>query len=391
MYNIEIQKPKAKVVAQDPRFRSIGSLIVKVTNRCNLDCAYCYEKVSKTGQDMDIEVFKKLISTTLFSTRKRSVLVIFHGGEPSLINYEWYKDATSYAKMLAHQNGKKIAFGLQSNLLALNNSKFIELRKLGINFSVSLDGPPEILGGTLRGQDDRTIRKFQDVQKIDRRVGVLFTINKINYDKFPAILKWLDEETETSQFKANVVYSVGAGKRLTPMKAEEIFMAQKTIVDYMIENPQSKLVENNLSADIIRFFESQNSSQTNTLCDEKICGAGKSVFGVNQKGELFPCGRFEHDEYEYRLGDIERNEFDAKELKIFKQEISQFHERNPENWYNCLKCEARFMCNFSCQAFIDRSINKANIECEPTKLRYAYFKSRRNALLPLYHKFKNTK
>jgi uncharacterized radical SAM superfamily Fe-S cluster-containing enzyme len=34
---------------QDFRFSNIDALIIKVTKRCNLDCEYCYEKITKSG------------------------------------------------------------------------------------------------------------------------------------------------------------------------------------------------------------------------------------------------------------------------------------------------------------------------------------------------------
>jgi hypothetical protein len=42
------------------------------------------------------------------------------------------------------------------------------------------------------------------------------------------------------------------------------------------------------------------------------------------------------------------------------------------------------MCNFGCQAFIVRSKVKKNIECEPTKLRLAYYRENRAAIQRLY-------
>lgn len=44
-------------VVQDARFHNVESLIVKITHRCNLDCAYCYEHITK-GSDMPLEVLR---------------------------------------------------------------------------------------------------------------------------------------------------------------------------------------------------------------------------------------------------------------------------------------------------------------------------------------------
>lgn len=41
------------------------------------------------------------------------------------------------------------------------------------------------------------------------------------------------------------------------------------------------------------------------------------------------------------------------------------------------------MCTYACQAFIVQSRSKANVECLPTKMRFAYFKEHRTDLEPV--------
>jgi uncharacterized protein len=175
-----------------------------------------------------------------------------------------------------------------------------------------------------------------------------------------------------NDFKANVVYSVGSGQLLADMQPEQIFLAQKTILDYMLANKLDGALEHNLVWKI-NWLMQQNSHETNSLCHAQHCGAGSKVLGITPDGKILPCGRFQWNDAEYYLGDLSPEVMPETE---FSEKVSDFHSRHPENWFNCGECDAKKICNFGCQAFIARSRSRANVECLPTKMLYAYFQER---------------
>ncbi|WCL82248.1 hypothetical protein PPO43_03915 [Saprospira sp. CCB-QB6] len=58
--------------------------------------------------------------------------------------------------------------------------------------------------------------------------------------------------------------------------------------------------------------------------------------------------------------------------------------RKPENWYDCESCPAQKVCGYGCQAFILRSEEQANLDCLPTKMRFAYYREKESDLKLVY-------
>lgn len=361
----------------DSRFREVSAVIVKVTTRCNLDCKYCYELITNDG-DMTITTFESLVDKILKATSRKRVLFLLHGGEPSLMKPDWFERAAAYARNIAQQCGKHVQIAIQSNILALSDSKLELFKQLDIHLSASMDGPPS-LPNAMRGLAEKAEKTFYRAQELGLRVGVLMTINDSNWNHFREILKWLDYELGARDFKANVITSVGAGINLPSMSPERIFRASVDILEYMYAT-DGRVVEENLSLELRRFFakEGEMIALRNTLCHERQCGAGSTVIGVTPNGHLLPCGRFAWNEARHFLGSLSDDHAEAQEH--YHASLSEFHRLVPESWYDCESCEARPICGFGCQAFIVRSKAQANVECIPTKMKYRYFDENRERL-----------
>jgi uncharacterized protein len=361
----------------DLRFSSVDALIIKVTKRCNLNCEYCYENITKTG-DMDIDVFRSIAQKAFFNSSKNRIQFIFHGGEPTLLPNSWYNGAFEICKTFGQLSGKEASLSIQTNLTRLTDEKIQLFKENDVSVGVSLDGPSD-LSDSMRPGSELAVKNFFRARDSGLDAGILMTINQSNFNKFPMILDWLSNDMAVKDFKANVVYSVGTGNMLPDMKAEEIFMAQKSIVDYMIECKGEKLIEHNLVQQI-DWFSRDNDHETKSLCQSKTCGAGTRVLGITSDGNLLPCGRFQWNDSDYFLGNLAI----ASEIEEFENEVSNFHSLNSANWLDCDNCSARKICGFGCQAFISRSNSRLNVECLATKKLYEYFVERKADILELH-------
>ncbi len=369
--------PHHSLNKQDSRFSNVDALIIKVTKRCNLDCEYCYENITKTG-DMAIETFRNLAEKAFYSTSKKTVQFIFHGGEPTLLPNSWYVEAFEICQTLAEQTGKEASLSIQTNLTHLLDEKIQLFKDYKVSVGASLDGPAD-LDHAMRPGAQRVINNFFRAREHGLKVGVLMTINQSNFNKFEQITEWLCSTIKVSDFKANVVYSVGSGYNINDMQPEQVFEAQKAILDHMIKYNAEGVVEHNLTQQIDWFLR-PNDHETKSLCHAQRCGAGSRVLGITSDGNLLPCGRFQWNNSEFFLGNL--TDFD--DVEEFEYKVDQFHALNPENWFNCQDCSARKICGFGCQAFISRSKSRANVECLPTKLLYQYFVERAEDLTSLH-------
>ncbi|MGB0523929.1 MAG: radical SAM protein, partial [Flammeovirgaceae bacterium] len=306
---------------------------------------------------------------------KSEILFLFHGGEPSLLKNEWYETAISYAQEVAKRYCKRVKFSMQTNLFSVSAAKIDLFKKYNIHLGVSLDGVAHT-AQTQRSGESKVFENYLRIKQAGLKAGILTTINHSNYNQFDKLCPWLVEHAQIKNFKANVVTPVGRGVEMKSLLPEQVFQAQKSIIDFMLAT-NGALIEENLRTEIIRFFEGRTEAET--LCHEQQCGAGSKVLGITPQGKLLPCGRFQWNDTPFFLGSIQETQ-----LADFESKRTEFHHLVPENWYNCSSCEAKKICGFGCQAFIVRSKQQANVDCLPTKMRFAYFKQKEKELRKLY-------
>lgn len=367
----------------DLRLARLRVAVVKLTNRCNIRCKYCYESIVNRGTDMSSETFLDLSERIFASTSESGVLIVFHGGEPTLLDADWFETNLARVHELATKHQKRVRVSIQSNLIDISDDKLQVFRRHNVSLGGSLDNP-KFLTETLRPLATKAVATYQRAQELGLRVGLLATINPSNIAAMPAFCEWLSSDLHVRHFKANIAYAVGAGINLTLPTAEAFFKAQRDIVEFMLET-DGALIEDNLAREIVRFFENHHAGvpRAGTLCDDRRCGAGSKVIGVTPDGTLLPCGRFAWNDAHYYLGNME---VAADGNPSFFESVNRFFELEPQNWQHCDNCAAREICNFGCQAFIVRSKVKLNVECEPTQRRFAYYSANKSRLQKLYAK-----
>jgi uncharacterized protein len=104
----------------------IQTVVMNLTNQCNLSCQYCYEfgadKLAKPEgkpKFMDFETAKAAVDFLLAeSGDRRSIHITFFGGE-TLMNFPLLKQVVTYAVHAAEEQGRHIEFSLTTNATLL--------------------------------------------------------------------------------------------------------------------------------------------------------------------------------------------------------------------------------------------------------------------------------
>lgn len=125
----------------------------KVSSLCNLSCKYCYvyksvdEGWRRQPKLMSPDVARQTALRMLEHLRahdKKSVSIVFHGGEPLLGGLRHIRELISIIKDVFRGSGVTVSLGMQTNLLLLDEDMAEFFLQNNICLGVSLDGPPEV-------------------------------------------------------------------------------------------------------------------------------------------------------------------------------------------------------------------------------------------------------
>lgn len=128
--------------------KKVTTYVLKVASRCNLNCSYCY--MYNLGDETYLGQPKSMTISTIVALSKQldiycesaninSVHIVFHGGEPLLLNREYFIKCIDIFK----SNSPKIefTFSIQTNGVKLDQSWYDLFVKEGVRVGVSFDGP----------------------------------------------------------------------------------------------------------------------------------------------------------------------------------------------------------------------------------------------------------
>jgi uncharacterized protein len=316
-----------------PESFPLQTIVLNVTNQCNLSCQYCYE----FGEDK----------------------VATPEGKPKFMAWETAKSSVDY--LFAESQGRKsvhitffggelkvtIDFSLTTNATLLSPTIIEYLAENAIGVTVSMDGPKEM-------QD-----KFR-----------VFSNGRGSYDIIKPKVQNLLAKHRTRPIAARVTMTSGAMdvKKIYQHLKHELgfhevgFAPVTTSPDrlYSINEPGMDSVLEQFSELADEYLEFalrgehhgfSNVSDTLSELHQGVnkslpCGAGLGMVGVGPSGDIAPCHRFV-DSDQHVLGNVATG--------IDKEKQSDFLTRgNIDTKYDCHECWARPLCAGGChhEAFV---------------------------------------
>jgi uncharacterized protein len=332
----------------------LQSLVMNLTNQCNLSCQYCYE----FGEDkvatpegkpkfMDIETAKAAVDFLLEQSAGRNgIHITFFGGE-TLMNFPLLKQVVTYATEQTEAQGRTVDFSLTTNATLLTPTiiEFLSDNKIGV--TVSMDGPADLhdkLRVFANGMGSYAI--------LEPKVRALIANHKTR--PITARVTLTAGVTDVIRIYRHLKQDLGfheVGFAPVTTSPDRLYAINDRGMDGVLEQFHKLADEylefalrgemhgfSNVSDTISELYQGVNKSHP--------CGAGLGLMGVGPSGDIAPCHRFV-DSDEHALGHISTG--------IDREKQADFLNRGHIGAkYDCHTCWARPLCAGGChhEAFV---------------------------------------
>jgi uncharacterized protein len=328
----------------------LTTMVLNVTNQCNLSCTYCYEygedKIVDTENGrkpkfMSEETARESVDFMLREAGDNPVAhLTFFGGE-TLLNLTVLKSTIAYARARAAEAGKDVDFSLTTNATLLRPDVIEFLAENRVGVTISIDGPKEVQdqfrvfsNGT--GSYDIVIPKVRELLRRHRTrpVGarVTLTTNQLDIRK---IFRHLTEEVG--------FWEVGFAPVTTSPNRD--YAIAEAGFDSMLRQFQALAQEYLEAALAGRHHGFSNVKDTLEEIHKGVskpfpCGAGLGLMGVSTDGDVALCHRFAGSD-DHKLGTV-RTGIDRL------VQIGFLEKHHIADKTDCATCWARPMCAGGC-------------------------------------------
>lgn len=334
----------------------LQTLVLNVTNQCNLSCKYCYE----FGEDrvatpegkpkfMSTETAHAAVDYLLANSHgRRSVSLTFFGGE-TLMNFKVVQSTVEYARAAATSAGKAMDFSLTTNATLLTPKVIDWLAANDVGVTISIDGPREMQdafrvfkGAEGRGTYDVIAPKVKELlaKHKTRPIAARVTLTSQVVDVVH-IFRHLTTELGFQEVGFAPVttspvrlYAIGGGG--LDVVLEHFRALAREYLDCALAGKHHGF--SNVT-DTLRELQSG-------ISKAHPCGAGLGLLGIGPSGDIAPCHRFV-DSDAHKLGHISTGiDSGAQSAFLDRGHISAK--------LGCHECWARPLCSGGCyhEAFV---------------------------------------
>ena len=335
----------------------LATLVLNVTNKCNLSCTYCYEygedkltegkapATPKPASMMATETAKESIDFLLRSAADRSgVTITFFGGE-TLLNFDTIREATMYAESEAAKGDKKVNFALTTNATLLDDDiiDFLIEHRFGVN--ISIDGDREAHDEHRRfksglGSYDLIVPRIKKLLERNRKqpggrpIGARVTVTTSDTG-LQHLFRHLTEELGFDDVGfAPVTSAPGRDYALDGPDYQKLLDEFGVLANEYVECAVTGRRHgfSNLGDLLRELHQGVNKAHP--------CGAGLGLLGVSTEGELGLCHRFV-ESGDHAVGNVRDGVDEEKRTDFLRQ-------GHVENKADCATCFARPVCAGGC-------------------------------------------
>jgi len=298
-----------------------------LTNKCNMQCKYCFEDDKKSGCDLNDKTFKFIIDNNIVK------LISPFGGEP-LIKFPLLLNNYKYCNENKNIQDIHIKNYIITNGLLIEKH-IKEIKENNFNLQISLDGIKE-------SNHNRITKTNINSYDIVMNAIELCYKHKINWSIHGVILKDTIKYISRNYIFTFKLYQKYYGLKETIKRMDgncfsiafeeeysdsdiDLFLNEYSKINNYINNVKDLTKEN--KNQLKKYLFSHIS---------KICSAGMSFSALDGNLDIYPCHRYSlsKDFNKFKLGNIKNiKQFDLKTIKLYNT-LFRLQRRNPIMYSN---------------------------------------------------------
>jgi uncharacterized protein len=350
-----VGEPDAPRAPLPPMPFPLATLVLNVTNKCNLSCTYCYEYGADrltpgsgsegTGSArMSDATARQSIDFLLRSSGDRpQVSVTFFGGE-TLLNVPAIRAATEYAEQRGRETRKRVHFSLTTNATLLTDEvvDFLTAHRFGITVSIDGDQGEQDRHRTFRGGQGSFATVAPRIRQLvatnrarkGRSLGARVTVTA-GATTVVDTYRFLTQELGFDEVGfAPVTAGLGRTWALGEQGYERLLREFAALAeDYVAAAVRGESHGFANLGDLLRELHQG-------VHKAHPCGAGLGLLGVSTEGELGLCHRFVESE-SHALGSLATGLDEGKRTAF----LTQAHV---DRKTDCRTCFAKPLCAGGC-------------------------------------------
>lgn len=301
------------------------TVIIKVTNACDMQCKYCFIEPSVFHKTMKAHTAHRVVHAFLDSDFFESVHFVWHGGEPLLRGRAFFErifaEQRACASRVAYTNST------QTNATHLDDDMLDFLLANDVSIGLSLDGPAPLSDAARRmrrslpvltnndagcatscgsgaesggGAHSITVDAARRLRERGREAGAIVTVNRMNVDSPEAV--YAEFQSRGIHMKINPLTRSGLAD--TPLGADLGITAEEygeflvRVFDAWFDHPDPKITIEPFGQHLARILGDQ---VAHSCFYTRSCH--RFFLGISPDGDLFPCGMFQ-GEPSFRYGNV---------------------------------------------------------------------------------------
>lgn len=306
------------------------ALTIKPTMACNMYCKHCFNgKLLKSSKQVDLESVFRFID--IAASEFKDIKITFHGGEPTLAGYDFYKSVFAHETKISKKYGVVFTNLFTTNGLLLDEKLIDLLIKYNVLINISFDGPHNDI---LRQDTKYIISVIEKVQKKGARFRIFCTVSAPSLPYLKETYDWF--KNKNWDFKILPIEPRGCAE-----KNYNLLMNIEAFLDKLEDLYRIWIIDNSCK---IKFYTFQEFANLRRDIQFKPYWINREI-ALNPDGLIYPFGR--PNDMHFCLG----SPFDVEKIsecfcnKNYKKLLFNMKEYAKEQ---CKKCDSFHICRSVC-------------------------------------------